>query len=118
MFRTDGTYEDFTSPSANIGCVIVDEQARCDIRDRTWSPPPAPADCELDFGQGIAMGVDGSAQLVCAGDTALSGAPPLAYGNSVQNGDMRCTSTEAEMICFNVGNGHGFAISRQNYRIF
>lgn len=98
--------------------MIVDEQARCDIRDRVWTPPPAPADCELDYGQGIAMDVDGNAELVCAGDTALSGAPPLAYGTSVQNGSMRCTSTEAEMICFNVANGHGFAISRQSYRVF
>ena len=63
----------FATPSRNIGCVLVDGTARCDIRARTWSPPPRPASCppEVDFGQGIVVATAGRAMFVCAGDTAL-----------------------------------------------
>ncbi|MCW2517208.1 MAG: hypothetical protein JWR11_6250 [Mycobacterium sp.] len=43
----------FTSPSGNVGCYIDPTAARCDISDRDWTPPPRPADCEFDYGQGI-----------------------------------------------------------------
>jgi hypothetical protein len=43
----------FTSPSGNVGCYLDPSAARCDISERDWSPPPRPADCEYDYGQGI-----------------------------------------------------------------
>src|SRR5947207_2725662 len=45
----------FLSPSKNIGCSLSDSGARCDISDRTWSPPPKPAGCDVDFGQGVTV---------------------------------------------------------------
>lgn len=38
----------FTSPSGNVGCYLDQTTVRCDISERDWSPPPRPADCELD----------------------------------------------------------------------
>ena len=38
------------------------------IIDRDWSPPPRPADCEFDYGQGISLAPGEQAQFVCAGD--------------------------------------------------
>jgi hypothetical protein len=43
----------FTSPSGNVGCYLDPSAARCDISERDWSPPPRPADCAFDYGQGI-----------------------------------------------------------------
>ena len=46
-------------------------------------PPKAPADCNLDYGQGIQMSAGGAPEFVCAGDTALGGGDPLPYGQSI-----------------------------------
>ncbi len=115
--NVDGSLTGFQSPSGNIGCYIDGSGARCDIRERDWSPPPS-SGCELDYGQGISIDPSGNAGFVCAGDTALSDEPPLPYGAGIQSGAIRCVSTEVEMVCSNVDNGAGFALSRQGYRIF
>src|SRR5205085_6913333 len=62
----------FRSPSGNIGCELVTAFARCDIANREWKPPPKPAGCPLDYGQGLEVGRSGPGRLVCAGDTALN----------------------------------------------
>ena len=112
----------FTSPSGNIGCQIDVDMVRCDIREADWTPPPAPADCPLDYGQGVWINpylAAGVAQLVCAGDTAIvDGAEVLGYGDAIVAGAMRCESGEAEIRCRDTDSGHGFALSRQSYRIF
>ena len=92
---------------------------RCDVSERDWSPPPPPASCELDYGQGAEVSAGGSAQLVCAGDTTLNpSAPVLAYGHATQTGGLRCVSSETGMTCTATATGHGFFISRQSYRLF
>jgi hypothetical protein len=83
----------FTSPSGNVGCIIDSSYVRCDISERDWSPPPPPADCEFDYGQGISLSGGETAAFVCAGDTTLGGAKPLGYGQSVSVGLMQCDST-------------------------
>ncbi|WKG03507.1 DUF6636 domain-containing protein [Mycolicibacterium sp. HK-90] len=109
----------FQSPSGNVGCQLSPTGVRCDIDQRDWSPPPRPADCRLDYGQGISLGAGKQAHLVCAGDTARTGsAEPLAYGAAITAGPIRCESTEAGMTCRDTGSGHGFSISREAYRLF
>jgi hypothetical protein len=111
----------FESPSRNIGCVILDGVARCDIIERSWLPPPRPASCptEVDFGQGLTVSRNGSAALVCAGDTALDpSAPILPYGHVDAGGGLRCLSSRAGMTCRSTRSGHGFFISRQRYSLF
>jgi Family of unknown function (DUF6636) len=108
----------FRSPTGNIGCVAFGGGVRCDIRDRDWSPPPAPASCMLDYGQGLSVGRAGRGSLVCAGDTTLNPqAKALAYGTASRNGDVICVSREEGMACTNP-DGHGFFLSRQRYRAF
>ena len=106
----------FQTPSGNIGCYLDRSGARCDIRERNWAPPPAPASCELDYGHGLTLDSDG-ATLVCAGDTTLGGPATLAYGSSSQRGRFLCQSAEAGVTCTDVTTGAGFFISRENYRI-
>jgi hypothetical protein len=106
----------FQTPTGNIGCVFGGGQVRCDIAERSWSPPPAPADCELDYGQGISLSARGEPSFVCAGDTALGGPAPLGYGSSAQRGFLRCTSEQDGVTCTDIRDGGGFFISRQSYR--
>lgn len=107
----------FSSPSGNIGCVGSNDpgalnSVRCDIVRRSWEPPPRPARCTLDWGQGVELGRRGGAHWVCAGDTALGATRVLGYGTSIRIGRLRCTSRRIGMSCRNA-HGYGFRISRQ-----
>ena len=109
----------FRTPSGNIGCVLYEGGARCDIRKRDWGPGPRPASCpeEVDYGQGLQVGV-GQAGFVCAGDTALEpGLASLAYGTASRVGGSECISRSDGVTCVN-GAGHGFFVSVQSYQIF
>jgi hypothetical protein len=108
----------FSSPSGNIGCFIDRSSVRCDIAKRDWEPPEAPADCDLDFGQGIELVAGGEAEFVCAGDTALGAGSALAYGESIAAGLLRCESSRAGMNCRDIETGRGFTIARERYEIF
>lgn len=108
----------FQSPSRNIGCAITKQSVRCDIRERSWDPPPKPRSCELDYGQGVTVGRRGRAHFVCAGDTTLGQGRRLAYGEAIRRGRFRCVSRRSGMRCTNRRNGHGFALSRQRARRF
>ncbi|MGX9791116.1 DUF6636 domain-containing protein [Mycobacterium sp. MMS18-G62] len=108
----------FVAPSGNVSCMIDAEWARCDIIDRDWSPPPRPADCEFDYGQGISLAPGEHAEFVCAGDTAFGADEVLPYGDSITAGVLRCESAESGITCRDTKTGHGFAISREAYRLF
>ena len=105
----------FLSPSRNIGCALSETGARCDIRDRSWSPPPRPAGCDLDFGQGITVVSTSPATFTCAGDTAIVGDDVLDYGSAVSRGDFQCQSEQVAMRCRNVKSNHGFSLSREKF---
>ncbi len=107
----------FSSPSGNIGCFIDRAFVRCDIRHKDWDVP-RPKGCELDFGQGLTVSRRARrGRVVCAGDTALTGAHPLAYGKRIRRGGNRCTSRVSGMRCTN-RRGHGFFLSRQRFKRF
>jgi hypothetical protein len=123
----DVEFTHFASPSGNIACVItssgdgelVARGVRCDIDERDWSPPARPADCQLDYGHGVLLGVGESAQLLCAGDTTIgSDSEPLAYGDAITAGPLRCESAQSGITCRDVESGHGFSISREAYQLF
>jgi hypothetical protein len=110
--------ESFRTPSRDIYCAMVEGIARCDIRERDWSPPPKPADCELDWGQGISVKRTGAAGFVCTGDTTYNpDASVLAYGKVSKVGPLRCASRKEGVTCTNA-EGRGFFISRNRYRLF
>jgi hypothetical protein len=112
--------QSFRSPSGNIGCVMFEGGARCDIRKRDWSPPSRPASCpeQVDFGQGLSVEHTGEASVVCAGDTTLDpSATELAYGEASELGGTQCISRSEGITCAN-HSGHGFFISTQSYNLF
>jgi hypothetical protein len=108
----------FISPTGNVACMIAADWARCDIIDRDWSPPPRPAGCEFDYGQGISVAPGERAQFVCAGDTAFGPDAILPYGESISAGALRCESTEDGITCRDLRTAHGFSISREAYQLF
>jgi uncharacterized protein DUF6636 len=108
----------FISPSGNVACMIDPSWVRCDIIDNDWSPPPRPADCEFDYGQGISLAPGAPAEFVCAGDTAFGPDEVLPYGSSIAAGVLECESAESGVTCRDVDTGHGFSISRQEYQLF
>jgi hypothetical protein len=108
----------FETPSSNVGCFIDPKAVRCDIRERNWDPPPDEENCELDYGQGIALSASGEAKFVCAGDTTLGGPATLPYGAVSRRGALRCRSGTKGITCSEAAGGHGFFLSRESYRIF
>ena len=83
----------FQSPSGNIGCAIGGGGVRCDIREHTWTTPPKPDTCDVDYGQGVAVGRGGEANFVCAGDTALDpDAGPSNTASGSRTNRFRCSS--------------------------
>ena len=108
----------FQTPSKNIACHLSAESARCDIGRKQWSPPPKPDDCQLAWGNGVAVERRGEATFTCAGDTLLGAGTLLPYGQSLQAGDVVCDSTTTALRCSNVGSGHGFMLSVQQYQLF
>ncbi|MEO3757577.1 DUF6636 domain-containing protein [Mycobacterium sp. B14F4] len=108
----------FIAPSGNVACMLDTGYVRCDIMDRDWSPPPRPADCGFDYGQGVSISESGPAEFVCAGDTTFGSDQVLPYGESMSAGAMRCESAEPGVTCRNSQTGRGFFLSRQSYRLF
>ena len=54
-------------------------------------------------------------QFVCAGDTALGAGKPLAYGQSIAAGLLRCESLESGMTCTDTETGRSFTLSQESY---
>ncbi|MDX6669372.1 MAG: hypothetical protein QOK04_2752 [Solirubrobacteraceae bacterium] len=111
----------FRSPTGNIGCVIAEGIARCDIRDRSWSPPPRPRSCNgnTGYGQGLIVGTTGRAHFVCAGDTALNpNGRAVPYGRDSRVPGFTCHSATDGITCRSTRTGRGFFLNRERYRIF
>jgi len=108
----------FISPSGNVSGMIDADWPRCDITDRDWSPPARPADCKLDYGQGISLAPGEQADIVCAGDTAFGPDEVPPYGESITARVLRCESAASGVTCRDLETAYGFSISRQAYRLF
>jgi len=115
--RTVTELTGFSSPDGNVGCYIDPEAVRCDIEQRDWEPPAAPASCELDYGQGIRLDGGGKPAFVCAGDTALRGGGPLAPGETIRSGRLSCTAQPTGVDCVYGEGEHGFLISKERYEL-
>ncbi len=106
-------------PSRNIGCIFgrSPRYVRCDVRTGLRPPPPRPAGCDLDWAYGLEMTAVSRPKTFCAGDTALSQGPVLAYGATLRILGFTCVSQRAGLRCTNRAR-HGFFLSRQSWRTF
>lgn len=111
-----GAVPQFRSPSGNIACRIDDGGARCDVADRSWSPPADPA-CAGGPGAGLVVGGPGAARPSCGGDPVGAG-PDLDYGTRLTRGDVTCVSRRDGVECRDAGTGHGFEAARASFRLY
>jgi hypothetical protein len=110
-------YKGFETPSGNIGCLLTEQGARCDIRQHDWPNPKKPRSCEFDYGS-IEVHAHGRGGYGCISDSVMGIGGVLGYGESIRKGRFECTSEEAGVRCVNRRNGHGFFLSRQSVRFF
>jgi Family of unknown function (DUF6636) len=114
----EAALQSFKTPTGNIGCYLDDHSVRCDIHEHSYTPPPKPASCDLEWGDAIGLSEVGSATFACHGDTVFDqSAPALPYGSRARQGPMVCTSAENGVNCVREGTGHGFFISRQGFNL-
>jgi len=111
-------FKGFESPSHNIGCVMYEQGARCDIIHHSWPLPKKPGSCEFDYGGSVFIGDRGRGEFGCVSDSAFGLGSVLPYGESIRKGRFICTSEEAGVRCHNRRDGHGFFLSRQRVRLF
>jgi hypothetical protein len=108
----------FYTPSHNIGCALSPDGVRCDIRSKTWTGPPKPADCHTDWGNSVSVTASEAGHVLCAGDTLLTGTyGELPYGNVLQRGAITCLSKSNGLTCTNRA-GDGFFLSVQELKLY
>ncbi len=111
-------FKGFESPSHNIGCIMSEQGARCDIGQHSWPLPKRPKSCEFDYGGSVFIGDRGRGEYGCVSDSAMDAGPVLPYGEQLRKGRFVCTSEEIGVRCVNRRNGHGFLLSRQSVKFF
>lgn len=114
----------FSLPSGRLQCQLDASGSaatvRCDVLQPTFTRPSRPADCPLEYGDSLYVGVSGNAAFTCHGDTVVDPARPLpvlAYGQLWQRAGLTCRSSLAGVRCLNI-DAHGFELARAKYRIF
>ena len=125
-----GSY--FKTPSGNIVCAFltggnVQPSVGCRIKSGLRSPPTSRRP-ECSPAWGISLKATGRAQTdrsVCPGEDEgdagvlayESMARVVGYGTTRSSGGIRCTSQSTGLTCRNK-SGHGFFLSRENWRAF
>jgi hypothetical protein len=131
--QADDAYQQFSSPSGNVRCLMIGENgpapiAMCQISDFTYSIPQGAAvqqdgsPCEPNTVSGRDIRVDQGKQayVTCSYSAIGSGFgqwPALAYGQTRSLGALTCDSEPLGMTCTDGGTGHFFRISRDSYQV-
>jgi len=112
----------FSTPSGDIGCVLTEEEVRCDVVEAQFDPPPAPADCDLDWGHALIVRREGSGKFLCAGDTVVGSDHVLEEDETLRYGDFSCAYAEWDdevgVSCSQVAGGQGFRVSVAEYLLY
>ncbi|MFP5022096.1 hypothetical protein [Pseudonocardia phyllosphaerae] len=112
-----GAVPGFRTPSGNIACRLDGSGARCDVTNRTWTPPTD--DCPVGDGTDAGLVINGgSARASCGGAAVGPGTAELGYGERLTRGDVTCVSRRAGVECRDGRTGHGFTAARASYRIY
>jgi hypothetical protein len=110
----------FRTATGNISCYVSSisgvSQARCDIQQADWAPPPKPSSCQYDWGSALSVNPQG-ANFSCVSDSAYND-NVVPYGSVQTRGDVSCHVDQAGVTCTDVNTAHGFFLSRAVYRLF
>lgn len=110
----------FDTPSGNITCTwesTGDGPLRCEISERTSSPPPRPADCDLSWAtRYVELTSAGAQDGLCIGGIATPyRANVLPYGTALIVGQYGCLSEITGVTCRHLHTGRGFFASRERF---
>ncbi|ODR11641.1 hypothetical protein BHQ15_00085 [Mycolicibacillus koreensis] len=119
----------FTSPSQNIDCVISAPSSttpvhpamvRCDLRERTFTPPPRPADCGMGpWAKSVRLERGAAARFTCISDSVINAdAVTLDYGRHLTAHDFDCRSARDGIRCTDTTTGRGFRLAADSYAFF
>ena len=121
-FEDSAGVASFSTPSGDIGCVLDERSARCDVLDADFDPPPTPPDCQLDHGHAVIVEGDEAGSFLCAGDTVVGSDRVLEDGQTLRYGNYRCRHADWDgqegVGCSHVSNGHGFRLSVSEYLLY
>lgn len=113
---------DFVMPSGNIYCALIGKSEkilRCEIQSQLDPQPPQPYPnyCEFDWGGGFLLRQQGKPDILCISDTIAGTNNTLSYGKTWQHSGFKCFSQRRGLMCSNP-DGHGFFLSRNQWRAF
>jgi hypothetical protein len=114
------SYAGIQTPSKNIECIVALEPGyswlRCAIDEYDNPPPKRPEDCDLEWGNIVAMSPNSSAAWECSGEFFGLGpdepSMTLAYGDTWRRGAFECRSRPTGLRCTNRA-GYGLFLSRE-----
>lgn len=110
---------EFHSPDGLTGCRLSRDGARCDLKERTWPAPAAPAECPQKWGDAVQIsGAASGPEFVCQEESLVGAGVELPYGQRLTRGDFLCSSRESAIRCVNTETQHGFSVSRDDYTPF
>jgi len=120
----------FSTPTGNIACSMTwtgpgyPVDVLCQIADRSWQAPAAPADCRAADGDvwGDTLQItDKGAALGCrrnGNGMRVQSFPGLGYDHAIRIDRTQCISRLTGITCTDETSGHGFMLSRQSYRLY
>ena len=109
----------FRTPSGLVYCASMTGPTflRCDTQYRTRFSGTRSC-VEGDYGEAFGMAKRGRAHPLCISDSVFDRrAKVLRYGTTRHFGPFTCTSRRTGLTCTN-RSGHGWALSRENQRVF
>jgi hypothetical protein len=114
--------DDFATPSGNIECFAAaynGGSVECLIGSGLVPVPTSPP-CDLDR-PGLVVGASGSARPSCRGDPTPAvldkRIPALPYDDVWEGFGVHCISQTSGLTCLN-GDGHGFFLSRERWKLY
>jgi hypothetical protein len=100
-------FKGFETPSHNIGYVLDQQGARCDIHRHSWPLPKRPKSCEFDHGGSLFIGVKGRGEYGCVSDSAMGAGPVLPYGETIRKGRFEATPKKSACAASTVATATG-----------
>jgi len=114
----------FASPDGSVTCEIVEGFARCDVPDADWPDlPDTAASCESPAFPSLTVATGGQVEGTCAGGALTGTAEELPAGDSIEFGDLRCTSAASSVKCVvpsltDDDQAVGFEVDRSSFTIY
>ncbi|MCO7219365.1 triacylglycerol lipase [Klenkia sp. PcliD-1-E] len=122
----DALFRTFTTPDGSVSCYAAADtdlgEARCDVVNAMFSPPPRPASCTGDWGSSILVTGPGDVGFMCATDSAYnSDIVPVGTVITSPSADspfFRCVVESVDTVsCVQVPVDRGFRISPTGFEI-